>query len=152
MLWCFWSKIQTGILFLQITTSILTEKPSAYLSPLYPLIFGIIFFIFWLIAIIGELAYLNSLEHQRQLNPSISTSTPNALLTLWIIYFIFMAEFLYYVQTFLISTCCSHWYYRITSNYFTHGVFTLNRYHLGSLTFAALIITFLNLLKRIARE
>lgn len=53
MLWCFWSRIKTGILLLNVATTFLTEKPSAYLAPLYPLFFGILFFVFWICAMVA---------------------------------------------------------------------------------------------------
>ena len=59
-----------------------------------------------------------------------------------------MAEFLFYVQTFLVSTACAYWYYGIKENYCSTGVFRLNRFHIGSLTFGALIVTIVKLLKR----
>ena len=72
--------------------------------------------------------------------------------SLWIVVFVFMAEFLYYVQTFLIATCCANWYYSIEDNYYTKGSFRLNRYHIGSLTFGALIVTIVNVLKNLAKQ
>jgi hypothetical protein len=60
-----------------------------------------------------------------------------------------MAEFLYYVQTFLVATCCAYWYYGVEANYCTTGSWTMNRFHLGTLTFGALIITILAILKRL---
>lgn len=53
LLYCFRNQLQTGILLLYVATTFLSDKPSAYLAPLYPLIFGIMFFIFWICAIIA---------------------------------------------------------------------------------------------------
>ena len=63
-----------------------------------------------------------------------------------------MTEFLYYVQTFLIATACALWYYGIEENYCSTGIFRLNRYHIGSLTFGALLVTIVNMFKRMAQS
>lgn len=59
MLWCFWDQLKTGIVLLKIAATFLSEKPSAYLAPLYPLFFGIIFFVFWVAAMVAELYWLS---------------------------------------------------------------------------------------------
>lgn len=66
--------------------------------------------------------------------------------------FVFMTEFLYYVMTFLIATACANWYYDIEDNYYTTGVGRINRFHIGSLTFGAIIITIINLIKWAVQE
>lgn len=53
MLFCFRDKIRTGILLLEVTTTFMTEKPSVVIAPLYPLVFSIIFFVFWIAAMIA---------------------------------------------------------------------------------------------------
>jgi hypothetical protein len=53
IIYCFRSKISTGILLLQIGTTFISERPSVFLAPLYSLIFGIMFFVFWVIALIS---------------------------------------------------------------------------------------------------
>lgn len=63
-----------------------------------------------------------------------------------------MVEFLYYVQTYLIATSCSYWYYGIEDNYCLKGSLTMNRFHLGSMTFGALLITVLTILKQMANQ
>lgn len=53
LLFCFRDRIATGIVLLRVATTFLSEKPTAYLSPLYPLFFGILFFVFWVAAIVA---------------------------------------------------------------------------------------------------
>lgn len=66
---------------------------------------------------------------------------------------IFMQSFLAHVQAYMIATACSSWYYGIEENDFLRGLKTMNRYHLGSLTFGALIEFLISLLNiRIYRE
>lgn len=63
-----------------------------------------------------------------------------------------MAQFLYYVQTYLLGTCCAYWYYAVQGNFCTNGMWTMNRFHIGSMTFGALVVTILNVLKRAVRQ
>jgi hypothetical protein len=60
---CFWSKLQTGILLLEVAATFLTQKPTAFLASLYPLFFGLLFLAYWIIAIICELYYFDTLLH-----------------------------------------------------------------------------------------
>lgn len=53
ILFCFRDRIVTGIILLKVASSFISEKPSVYLAPFYPLIFGIIFFIYWIAALLG---------------------------------------------------------------------------------------------------
>lgn len=66
--------------------------------------------------------------------------------------FVFMTEFLYYVETFLIATACGFWYYNIHDNYYMQGIFRINAYHIGSITFGAIIVAIINMLKRAAER
>lgn len=59
MLWCCRNKIKTGILLIKVASTFLTERPATYLVPLYPLVFAIIFFVYWVAAMVGEIYYLN---------------------------------------------------------------------------------------------
>lgn len=65
--------------------------------------------------------------------------------------YIFMTIFLYYVLSFLISTACSLWYYGVPGNYWCLGTGNINKYHIGSLTFGALLLTILKITKMIVR-
>lgn len=53
VLYCFRSRILTGILLLKVAADFISERPSVYLAPLYPLVFAIIFFIYWVAAMVG---------------------------------------------------------------------------------------------------
>ena len=121
------------------------------MAPLYPFFFGLLFFIWWLICFIS-VSY-TTYQKQKEVegtDEKADTSKETAFTVLWIFIFVFMSEFLYYVQTFLISTACATWFYGIEGNYCTTGVYRLNRFHIGSLTFGALIVTVVNMLKRAA--
>jgi hypothetical protein len=58
-----------------------------------------------------------------------------------------MTIFLYYVLSFFIATACSLWYYGHEGGYFCTALGRVNRYHLGSFTFAALLLTIIRLLQ-----
>lgn len=64
----------------------------------------------------------------------------------------FMTIFLYYVMVYLMSNCCGFWYYGKPQLGFLDGLRKLNRYHIGSLTFATIIISFVRLLKKITQN
>ncbi len=74
MLFCFRRDIQTGIVLLKVSATFLTEKPSVYAAPLYPLLWGIIFFIFWICAMVGEVYSLSVKMDQAKTDPNVSTS------------------------------------------------------------------------------
>lgn len=57
-----------------------------------------------------------------------------------------MMQFFSYVLTYFISTCCSYWYYGFEVNYCFKSAITMNRFHIGSLTFGAIIITIITIL------
>ena len=61
--------------------------------------------------------------------------------------YIFMAIFFYYMLTFLVATACALWFYSKEGNFFTIGTCHLTKYHIGSLTFAALVVAPIKLLK-----
>lgn len=50
VLWCFWTKLKIGIMLLEVAAEFITEKPSVYIAPLYPLLMGILFFAFWAVS------------------------------------------------------------------------------------------------------
>lgn len=70
----------------------------------------------------------------------------------YVFMFLFMSQFLYYVMTFFIATACANWYYGIEENYYTTSFVRMNRFHLGSITFGAMVITILTILRRMVQE
>lgn len=53
ILFCFRDRIVTGIILLRVSANFISEKPSVYLAPLYPLIFAVIFFVYWIAALVS---------------------------------------------------------------------------------------------------
>ena len=64
ILFCFRNRIKVGILLLQVSAQFLTEKPSVYAAPLYPLFFSIIFFVWWVIALLAVVYTIGQKEDQ----------------------------------------------------------------------------------------
>ena len=63
-------------------------------------------------------------------------------------FYIFITEFLFYVEVFLISTSVAYWYYgKSEENGCWSGTGVLNRYHIGSLTFASMLIIVVKIIK-----
>jgi hypothetical protein len=69
------------------------------------------------------------------------------ILAYFIFVYIFLTIFFYYVLSFLVSTACAMWYYGNTGNYWCEGTTRINKYHIGSFTFAALLLTLIKMLK-----
>ena len=60
--------------------------------------------------------------------------------------------FFYYCLVFLIATACAMWYYNVDGNYLCIGIKRIVRYHTGSFTFAALIITIVTIARQAAED
>lgn len=63
--------------------------------------------------------------------------------------YIFMAIFFYYVLSFLISTACAMWYFNLEENYFCIATSRINRNHIGSFSFAALLLALVRFMQLI---
>lgn len=161
MLCCFKERIRVGILLMQVASQFISEKPSVYVAPLYPFFWGLLFFVYWLVALLAVTYTIYSkqtiadnlnTDADQNNNTEADLTKEIVFLSLWVVVFIFMAEFLYYVLTYLVASACANWYYGLDENYYTKSIFRLNRYHLGSLTFGALIVTVVNILKRLVQD
>lgn len=60
---------------------------------------------------------------------------------------IFFSMFLYYVMVFLIGYTCANWYYGHPRTGCCRGFSLMNSAHIGSLTFASLLIGIIKLLQ-----
>lgn len=60
---------------------------------------------------------------------------------------VFYSYFLYYVMVFLVATATALWYFNIEGNYLFKGLGYIFDAHVGSLTFASMIVTIISLLK-----
>ena len=120
-----------------------------YVAPLYPLLMGILFFIFWVVSFL-PIVYSKALKDQE--GNAAEPTTENGFIFVYIFMLVFMNEFLFYVETFLIATACADWYYSVEDNYYTTAIGRINRFHIGSITFGAIIITIITLLRRAAQD
>ena len=76
----------------------------------------------------------------------------SGLTFLWSIFHIFYSVFFYYCSVFLIATACALWYYDIDQNFLCTGIKRIIRYHIGSITYAAVLITIITTLKQMANN
>ena len=132
ILCCFKDSLEVGIKLLQLTGNFLLSRPSVFFIPIIVTIFGLIFIGFWiwsLIAII--LDYPNTNQN--------STSSP--LVGVWCLLSIFYTTFISYVMVFLIATATAFWYFQKDDSYCLKGMKWIITAHIGSFTFASLIIT-----------
>ncbi len=60
--------------------------------------------------------------------------------------------FFYYCMVFLIATAAAMWYYGIDGNYLCIGVKRIIRYHVGSFTFAAIILTIVTMVRQMVEN
>lgn len=85
-------------------------------------------------------------------DPSESSDTHSALSILWMFFHIFYSIFFYYCMVFLIATACAMWYYGIDGNYLFTAIKRIIRYHIGSFTFAALLVTVVTMARQAAED
>lgn len=52
-LFCYREKLKLGILLLEVAADFITEKPTVYIAPLYPLIMSLLFCLFWVFSFIA---------------------------------------------------------------------------------------------------
>ena len=71
---------------------------------------------------------------------------------LWIFFHIFYSCFFYYCLVFLIATACAIWYYGLDQNYLCTGLGRIVKNHIGSFTFAALLVTIVTMLRQAAEN
>lgn len=64
---------------------------------------------------------------------------------------VFISFLLYYIMVFVIATAVAYWYYRDDSKSICYGYGPL-RFNVGSITFAAIMITIITLVRRAAQQ
>jgi hypothetical protein len=65
---------------------------------------------------------------------------------LWMFDAVFWSYFIYYCMTFLVASVCSQWYYKTKNKSIMKSVKNI-KYHLGSISLGALIITIISILQ-----
>jgi len=137
-----WDSLNLGIQLLQIAAKFTGEKPTVYLASIWVFFLTVLFFIFWIVSVVAVQCKANA-----AIAAGKDTSSELGILAYFIFVYIFITIFFYYVLSFLVSTACAMWYYGITGNYWCDGTGRINKYHIGSFTLAALLLTFIRILK-----
>jgi hypothetical protein len=125
----------------------MSEKPSIIGVGILSLFISIVFEIFFIVCWIA--AYSQTLQE----NNSDANSRDKFNVLIYIFYglAVFISFFLYYVMVFVVATAVAYWYYRDDSKGICYGYGPL-RYNVGSITFAAVVITIITLLRRAAQQ
>lgn len=84
--------------------------------------------------------------------PPLQPNTAFSLYTTQAFLYTFFTFFSYYAMVFLVSSAVSIWYYQIDKNMIGSGLKWLIKGHIGSLTFAALIITIIKMLLTMVKK
>lgn len=74
VLFCYRSRIAAGIMLLKMAAQFISEKPSVYAAPLYPFIFGLMFFVWWIVCLIS-VSYSLYLKQQQTNEEGSTVST-----------------------------------------------------------------------------
>lgn len=70
-----------------------------------------------------------------------------AFALIWLFLQFFYSFFFYYCIVFLIATAAAFWYYNVDGNYLCVGAKRIMANHLGSFTFAAIIVALIAMAK-----
>jgi hypothetical protein len=141
---CMRNELELGMAMMATASRFISEKPSVYLAGLWVFFLSCLFFIFWVVSVVAV-----QMRANMHLSQGASTSGEYGILGYFVFVYIFMSIFLYYVLSFLISTACAFWYYNIEGDYFCTATGRINRYHVGSFTFAALLLTLVRVMQLI---
>lgn len=141
--YCVRNSLDTGIALLKVSGQFLTEKPLTFLAPFFVGILVLIFLVFWVLSLVS--IELNRPDQTNNVGDDLAVQ--DILLTIWSLILIFFMFFFYYVMVFLIATACALWFFGMDRNYLTTGLGWITKAHLGSLTFASLLITIITIIK-----
>ena len=148
VLLCNQEKIRIGIVLLYTAASFLSEKKTVFLAPFFMLIFVLLFEVFWVASLVGIILYKGDEESQSYSEVEDQQNQNSHFFILWSFFHIFYSVFLNYCLVFIIATACGMWYYNIDRNYLTTAVSRIIKFHIGSFTFAALLVTIVTMLRQ----
>ena len=117
------------------------------MAPLWVFFLSVIFFAFWVVSLVAI-----QIKADDDIDNGRSTSEEEGIMAYFVFTYIFMTLFFYYVLTFLVATACAFWFWNLAGNYFTIGTCNLTKYHIGSLTFGAMIITVIRIIKMLLTQ
>jgi choline transporter-like protein 2/4/5 len=141
---CMRNEIKLGMELMNIATRFMGENLTVYLAPVWVFFLAVLFFVFWVVSVVAVQSRANM-----HISQGVSTGSDLGIMGYFLFMYIFMSIFFYYVLTFLISTNCALWYYNIEDNYWCLGMGRINRYHIGSFTFGALLLALVKIMQLI---
>lgn len=150
VMFCCWKdQFQAAIVLLKVTGNFLKSKPTVLLAPVFTMFVSSFYFIFWVVSFVAiqlSRAPESASAGSRQIN------SYDIFSIIWVFFSLFYSYFFYYVMVFLIATATAMWYFNIDGNYLLKGLSHIWKSHIGSLTFASLIVTIVGMLKSAANN
>ena len=146
MFCCYRSQFEAAIVLLKVTGQFLRSKPSVLLAPLIVMFISFFYFAFWVVSFIG-IQVNRPPETFTDTNQQHTFTYHDLLTAIWLFLNLFYSYFLYYVMVFLIATATAMWYFNIEGNFITKGFKNLWNGHIGSLTFASIIVALISFMK-----
>jgi hypothetical protein len=146
MFYCFKKHLKTAIVMVKVSGTFLTERPMVYVIPAIMGLITLIFTVLWASSITGLVILLLANP------PPLSYSTTESIITIQGFAYTFFTFFSYYVMVFLVASCVAVWYYQSERSMLGSGIRWLMKGHIGSITFAALMITIIKMVKTMVKK
>lgn len=115
------------------------------MTPVIKVVLTILFAVFWIytISLMAEKA-----DYQDKLKQDSSAS--RAFMGIWVLMWLFYTFLFYYLMVFTVAVCCSFWYYNVQGkNPIVTAYKWIYQSALGSITFAAMLISLVTLARMI---
>jgi hypothetical protein len=118
------------------------------MAPIILSIIVIAFEVFWLVSLVAISLYTGNAKTQQEVDNEQGLTGAFALI--WLFLQLFYSFFFYYCIVFLIATAAAFWYYNVDGNYLCVGLKRIVANHLGSFTFAAMIVALISMARNSA--
>jgi hypothetical protein len=128
------------VIMLRLTAVFLESNSQLFLTPVIVGVLGLALAGFGVTSLAGVAASFA--------NGTLSRESAQGVSFLHLFYYIFFSYFLYYVMVFLVATSAADWYYQRGSS-FCSGLGRLMGAHIGSLTFASIIVSLVKIVQLI---
>jgi hypothetical protein len=146
MFCCFKKHLKTAIVIVKVSGTFLTERPMVYIIHTIIGLITLMFTLLWATSI-TELAVMLADD-----TSSVPSITLQSLITVQGFAYVFFTTFSYYIMVFLVASCVAIWYYQSERSMLGSSIRWLVKGHIGSLTFAALVITIIQVMKIMAQK
>ena len=138
-------QLEAAMVLLKVSGKFLRDKPTVLLAPFFVMFISFFYFAFWSVSFLA-------IQFSRAPSAFDSTQQHNfdaydGFSLIWLFFSIFYSYFFYYVMVFLIATATAMWYFNLDANYILKGLSYIWSGHIGSLTFASLMVTIVGMLK-----